>query len=133
MNSIFTDKCGRMIELDYDNFDTVAWHEGQEVGRLDFREVECDHYSYPQLMYASVEEKYQRAGIGVAMMRYAVEMHGKGFKKPDLNSVGGSHVPAENYYTEEGAALIRSCIRLGILDDNTQESCEVEDWDESDD
>jgi hypothetical protein len=51
------------------------------------------------------------------MMREAAEMHGTDFAKPRFLAVGGSRASADSYYTQEGAAFIRHCIELGILDD----------------
>lgn len=65
----------------------------------------------------NVDTAYQRVGIGTEMMRLAAEIHGKGFKKPSFNAVGGSRASSDSYYTQEGAKLIARCIREGILED----------------
>ena len=64
-----------------------------------------------------VDPSFQRAGIGTQMMRVAAELYGKRFSKPSLNAVGGNHASSDSYYTPDGAALIKRCLREGILED----------------
>ncbi|UXI53222.1 hypothetical protein N5980_17040 (plasmid) [Acinetobacter variabilis] len=69
----------------------------------------------------NVNSNYQKVGIGVEMMRLAAEIYGKNFSKPSFCAVGGSGAESHTYYTQDGAALIRRCIELGILSDTERQ------------
>lgn len=71
------------------------------------------------LSHIEVKENYRRRGIGTHLMRAIVKTIKKKF-----------HIPAEGlpghtsyYLMEEGAALINSCLRKGIID---EEQCMLE-------
>ena len=108
------DKWGRAIRiaLDDEGEDVVAFHEENEIGRFDFYELEPSCF---KLRYLKIEKRYQRAGIGMAMMRYAVARHGKNFVRPPFDAEGGRERSSEEYYTHQGRALILKCLRLGIV------------------
>ncbi|EAU54905.1 GNAT family N-acetyltransferase [Mariprofundus ferrooxydans] len=109
----FVDLAGRSIEIESDGDDIKAYHNGKCIGCIEF-----DHPNdFPTLWGMNVESAYQKSGIGTQMMRVAAELHGKLFAKPSFCAVGGKHASSDSYYTEEGAALIRRCIREGILED----------------
>lgn len=124
---MFTDKLDRGIEIKIDDMDIVAYHNRCEIARLSFNEIWCDKgCSYIQLMYMKTEGDYRRAGIATKMMRLAVECHGN-FSRPLLSAAGGLYTSPENYYTEEGRALILKCIDLGILSPDREDS-EVDEY-----
>jgi GNAT superfamily N-acetyltransferase len=108
-----TDTKGRSIEIKGD-FDVEAFHEGKCIGRIEFDEADDG----PFLWAMNVDGDYQQAGIGTEMMRLAAELHGKWLGKPSHLATGGSQAAAHTYYSQEGAALIARCIRLGILEDS---------------
>lgn len=122
-----TDKEDRTITIYLDDLDVLAKHNGVEVGRLTFDEVDHGYQNHIKLLYMCVEEKYRRSGIALQMLRCAVDLHGRNFEKPSLNSVGGRNVSSSEYYTQEGQALISYCINQNILDDNDREHVETED------
>ena len=51
------------------------------------------------------------------MIRLAAEVHGRQFGRPSFLAYGGSDKSSAEYFTLEGAALIRYCILKGIIDD----------------
>lgn len=110
--TIYNDSTGRPIEIEGEH-DIEALHNGVTVGSVKFDEKD----EGTSLWSMNVEPAYQRAGIGTQMMRLAASLHGKRFCKPSFSAVGGSHAASDSYYTQDGAALIRHCIREGILDD----------------
>lgn len=110
--TIFIDSTGRSIEIEGEH-DIEAFHNGARVGSIEFDENE----GRTSLWSMSVEPAYQRVGIGTQMMRVAALLHGKRFCKPSFSAVGGSHAASDSYFTQDGAALIRRCIREGILED----------------
>ena len=117
----YTDKLNRIIEIGIEDLDVIAIHDDVEVGRLRFDEIDCDNCcSYIKIVDMRVDKEYQKSGIGVEMMRTAVEIHGD-FSRAPLSAVGGSRIAAEEYYTDEGAALIWRCIALGILEPDQEE------------
>lgn len=125
----FCDKHGREITIEIDDPDVVAHYAGDKVGELCFCEIDCDKSpSFIKLINMKVDEKYQKAGIATEMMRTAVDFHGV-FSRPPLSAIGGSKVAAEDYYTQEGAALISRCISLGILPPDMEEEFETDEWD----
>lgn len=110
---VFVDRAGRRIVIDDHGDDVIALHEGKKIGRIG-----VDHHDEgPILWSADVKPEYQRAGIATEMMKLVAELHGRRIGKPVLNAVGGSQAEAHTYYTEEGAALVRRCLRDSILDD----------------
>ncbi len=111
---VFIDSTGRSIEIKAD-YDIEAFHNGNRIGRIEFGCDERDGSAV--LLGMNVESTYQKAGIGTQMMRVAAELHGKRFGKPSLFAVGGNHASSNSYFTQDGAALIRRCIREGILED----------------
>lgn len=111
---VFIDSTGRSIQIVAD-YDVEAFHNGKRIGCIEF---DCDENNgRAELWGMNVESAYQKAGIGTQMMRVAAELYGKRFGKPSLLVVGGSHSSSNSYYTQEGAALIKRCIREGILED----------------
>jgi GNAT superfamily N-acetyltransferase len=124
---MFIDTEGRNIEIIEGYSNVEAFHEGKQIGSIEFEEIESDHDSYIRLSSMNVNLDYQKAGIGTEMMKLAAEIYGKDFSKPSFTAVGGSQAESHTYYTQEGAALIRRCIELDILSDtDTQENYDDE-------
>lgn len=119
----FLDGRKRTIEIEGE-FNIEAYHGKRQIGTIDFDEDDCGVYLYGM----NVDQDYQKAGIGTAMMRIAAEIHGKRFRKPSFSAVGGRYADSSDYFTIEGAALIHRCIKLGILEDT-----EASDSDDLDD
>lgn len=99
--------------------DVIALHHGRIVGKAEFDEKEVDNgykgpSSYIVWLGINVLEEFQHRGIGSALVEAAVEIHGM-FRRPTLDAGGGNHVAAEDFFMEDGAALVRSCIKKGIL------------------
>lgn len=115
---IFTDSKGRSIEIKDGFLCIEAYDDGTKIGCIEFDEIEVSDYQYfTRLSSMNVEDSYQKAGIGIEMMRLAAEIYGSDFKKPSFLDIGGSQAASHTYYTQDGAALIRKCIALGILQD----------------
>lgn len=108
----YLDKQGRSILIEDSGTDVIALHNGKRVGCLEFDEADAG----PFLWSVAVEMEYRRSGVATAMMRRAVEIHGKDFGKPTFQAVGGSQArEAHEYYTEEGSAFIWQCVQFGLL------------------
>ena len=120
----FTDTQGRTIEIACD-YEVEAFHDGKRIGYIDFD----DRDGITTLIGMDVDEDYRWAGIATAMMREAAEMHGPDFSKPSFQAMGGRSASADSYYTPEGAAFIKHCINLGILDDTEPRDEDAEDPD----
>jgi len=128
---IFIDAKGRDIEIIEGNGYVEALHNGTQIGSIEFDEIEVsDYQSYIQLSGMNVNSAYQKAGIGVEMMKLAAEIYGKDFSKPSFSAVGGSRAASDTYYTQDGAALIRKCIALGILVDTERQEIYEDEYDE---
>lgn len=111
---IFIDKKGRQITFQV-NDDVIAHVQGKEIGHVQF---DFDEFTYhPYLFHMSVESTYGRAGIGTEMIRLAAEIHGRKFGRPSFLEQGGVGRSSSEYFTQGGAALIRYCIAIGIIDD----------------
>jgi hypothetical protein len=126
---IFTDKKDRKTKI-IEDFNIHASHNGRRVGCIEFGEREYDYKcGMPNRVFLygmNVEDKFQRAGIAFAMMKCAVEIHGKDFDKPNFNSVGGRDAASDAYYTDEGRAFISYCIHKGLLEDTDWDDGEYE-------
>jgi hypothetical protein len=108
----FVDKRGRTIKISWED-DVYAYHNGKEVGK-----ISIDHPDGEPILWSiDVDSAYQRAGIATEMMRAVADMYGKDIGKPSFTAVGGKNVNSGDYYTQEGAALIASCIDKEILID----------------
>jgi GNAT superfamily N-acetyltransferase len=116
----FVDAAGRRIRFENEG-DIVAYDEAKEIGRIQFEDVELDHGQFfTRLVAIDVDAGYQKSGIGVELVRRAVIEHGP-FCRPRLDALGGLNRDARDFYTAEGAALIRRCISLGILDQDSDD------------
>lgn len=119
----FIDSSGRSIEIEGD-YNIEAFHNGKRIGSIEFD----DRDGHTVLWSMDVETAYRMAGIGTQMMRVAAKLHGKRFGKPSLCAVGGSRASSDSYYTQEGAALIRRCLREGILEDTEPHDDDNDEW-----
>lgn len=108
----FVDKRGRTIKISWDN-DVYAYHNGKEIGKIGI-----DHPDGGPILWSiDVDMAYRRSGIATEIMKVVADMYGKDIGKPSFTAVGGKNANSEDYYTQEGAALIASCINKGILID----------------
>jgi len=128
---MFIDAKGRDIEIIEGDLCVEAFHNGTQIGSIEFDEIdESDYRSYIHLSGMNVNSTYQKAGIGVEMMKLAADIYGKDFSKPSFSAVGGSRAASDTYYTQDGAALIRKCIALGILVDTERQEIYEDEYDE---
>lgn len=112
----YEDTQGRRIKIEVIDPDDVrevrALHGPEQIGKLEF-EYFPELADEPILSHASVDEPYQKCGIGTEMVRQAVQAL-EHFRVPGYGWHGrrddGLHL------SEEGAALITRCMQLGILD-----------------
>lgn len=114
----YVDAKGRLIKITDQDSDIEAYYQDKRIGSIEFDLEEQEQGTITYLWYMYVDADYQMAGIATEMMRLAVEIHGKDFRRPRFCDVGGSDVPSHKYYTQDGAALIWKCINMGILDHN---------------
>lgn len=98
----FIDKQGRTIIIGGDDKFIVAEHNGVEIGIFDFFE---DEYTPILLTNCSINNDYQRGGIGTEMMKLAEEWY------EDFDIC--------NHLSEEGANFINFCTE-GIFKKNHQ-------------
>lgn len=113
----FCDKKNNLIFIESDCYDVVAYHNGKEIGRIEFD----DRDEGTILYYMNVETQYHRNGIALQMMKEAVEIYGNNFGKPSFTATGGE---CHEYYTQEGRAFIQHCIQIGLLKDTEQYECD---------
>lgn len=110
---IFTDRRDREITFVVES-DVIGHARGREIARMEF---DFDDDGNAFLCHVSVNQDYQRAGIGTEMVRRAVKLYGRRFGRPSFSAVGGSGRSSCEYFTQDGAALFSSCIRKDIIDD----------------
>lgn len=121
----FTDKKGREIYFEVSG-NVIAYAQGIEVGSVEF---DFDDFVYrPCLSSMNVVSAYSRAGIGTEMIRLAAEVHGRKFDRPSFLAQGGSNEPSSGYFTQDGLALMRHCINIGIIDDIPESDESADDW-----
>lgn len=102
-----------MIEDDWP--DVKATRDGTKVGRLEMKTIDDDFEGEVRVNYIEVDENHRRLGIAKAMVKEAVEMHGK-FTVPGRMPVcEGRRLDSDEYYTEEGARLFEACLACGII------------------
>ncbi|CAK1831482.1 N-acetyltransferase domain-containing protein [Vibrio crassostreae] len=120
----FIDKMNREIQIEINDYDVEAFHQGARIGHFQFDDLD----GHPILYHMDVLESYQRSGIGTAMMKEAVKVHGERLGKPSFNAIGGD---TQDRYTDEGSQFIWQCVKDGILaDTEPREEPEFEpDWD----
>jgi GNAT superfamily N-acetyltransferase len=112
----FTDSKGRDIESRLDT-DFEAWHRGKRVGyiSIDDEDDPIGPGSRPRLSGMAVDPEYQHSGIGTALMKLAVGVHGKHLLRPRINFQGGLKHEPHAYFTADGRAFIEHCIEIGLL------------------
>ena len=87
-----------------------AHYNNEEIGHLEF----IDYLNGSILLeHASVNPKFQRLGIGTCMMKEVVELLNGELYVP--NFLWSSSTDHEVYLSGEGASLINSCVKQGIL------------------
>lgn len=105
------------IEADPDNGFVDAFIDDEEIGHFSYEISEgLDGYNRSYLIYelvlANIESRYQNIGIGSEMIRFGEEVFGSGkIIYPKM-----SNSRHENHLSHEGAALLQSCARKGIID-----------------
>lgn len=109
----FVDAQGDRIAISWDHLSVYASHGGKQIGHIEVDEP----FDRPILFHMAVDPAFQRRGIGTAMMRRVAEIHGPRIGRPSFTEPGGSGKESYEYFTAEGAALVRRCISLGILED----------------
>lgn len=109
-NISFTDKKGRLIEIQESDKGIIAIHEEEIIGEFDYDLITSDeHYNesdYYVLSSMNIKPDYQRAGIGTEMLKFGVE-HYQVIQYPEDNMA--------NYPTIEGAALLNAASSAGII------------------
>lgn len=115
MSKIYTDHRSReitiTIEDDWPPL-VVAKHNGVKIGHLEFDDYQDS--GIPILCHAEIKAEYQKAGIASEMFKELIELNNK-ILVPNFSWVSGTH---EYYYSQEGAALINSCLREKIITSN---------------
>lgn len=116
MSKIYVDTRGREIVITLEDDwppKVTCHHQSKKIGHLDF--IDYEESGIPLLDHADLDPEYHKAGIGTQMLHEVVEV------TPDIlvpnllwNSSTGHHI----YLSGEGAALIKSCLRQGIISEN---------------
>jgi hypothetical protein len=91
----FLDKKGREIVISGDGSEFAAKFDGKQIGRFDFDIIEMENGSIDLLTSCIISNEFQRAGIGVEMIKIAEEWF------DDFHIV--SHL------STEGAAFLNYC------------------------
>lgn len=68
----YTDRHGRQITIGGDGINIVAEHNGEQIGLFDFDEID----GCTLLTNCNIDNNYQRAGIGIEMIKLAEEWYG---------------------------------------------------------
>lgn len=87
----YIDKQGRQITIGGDGINIVAEHNGKQIGLFDFDEL----YDCKLLTNCDIDMNYQRAGIGIEMIKLAEDWYG-GFCIVE-------------HFSAEGAAFMNYC------------------------
>lgn len=107
---IFIDKKQREIKIVAEEDGLTARYEGQEIGKFDYDRNEFNDGYNQQEWYVlwgmNIDSDYQRAGIGMEMLRLGEEY---------FESIVYPEVGTENYPTTEGAALLNAAKAMGII------------------
>lgn len=106
------DKSDRNIQLK-ESFDTIrAYHNGKEVGFIQFLTVDCGNFNtlaYPEQM--NIVESYQRNGIATQIIKYAQTIYDI-VKFAEDNGCGGN--TNKIHYSDEGLQFKNYCELKGI-------------------
>ncbi len=112
---IFQDRKGRTITIREEPSAVEAYDGRKRIGWIEYDQ---DDDGYEFLTHMSVDEEHMRAGIANEMMRLVADLYGPRIGRPSFNAAGGSSASSSaDYFTIEGAALVKSCIEKGILED----------------
>jgi hypothetical protein len=96
------------LEVEWDGeFRFSGWVASREVGHINL----TDEYGGVWLEDASTDEDFQRKGVGTVLIVLALEVYGQVF----ASSSPRQHDGDTTYLSTEGAALVNSCIRKGIM------------------
>lgn len=127
----FTDKAGRLIDIEFDGCFSIAKHHGNEVGRISFYWDEEDYGPGKMtLSTMNVNPEYRRSGIGTELMRAAVADIGKDFERPDFLAVGGSQArSSEDYFTDDGMAFFRHLFKCEVINDKPSRHTPIDPYD----
>jgi len=88
----------------------ICQHAGKIIGHLDF--IDYREPGTLLLEHADLNPKFHKAGIGSQMVKEIMEV------APDIlvpNLLWNSSTGHQIYLSGEGAALIKSCLRNGII------------------
>lgn len=121
MNTNFFKK----LNLEIDNEDVVAYDsDNKEIGRFSLQNTEAvDSGDYKArdgyaavACHIQVDPKWQRQGVGKALVQEAMKHHG-GFSLPSKMNVADLSLGKESseYFTQEGLALFEACEKDGII------------------
>lgn len=111
----FTDKVGRQIMVETEDYCVYAYHDGKLVGELTTTgPMESGHPMAADLPAEitgwEVDENYRRAGIATELVRQLVAEIGELAPAKRHEGRGG-----QNELTLEGYALTIHCQRLGLV------------------
>jgi len=109
-SDIFLDKAGRRIELVCEPPDVAAYCQGVMVGRFEFAPQAPG--GPPMLAHMNVREEFRRAGIGTALLAFALRT------MPPFFAPGLCCSPRHSrfYYHQPGRAFILACLERGVID-----------------
>jgi GNAT superfamily N-acetyltransferase len=118
----FNDKRGRAITLRFnDEGNLQAFYNGMAIAEFEFYLDEENPQQLWELVHMDVNANYQRAGIGVEMMRFAVAELDY-FVLPLPINFGNTR----NYLSEEGAGLVNYCFKNNVLSPEFEKQYQVD-------
>jgi hypothetical protein len=108
---VYVDRHGRRFVIRWED-DVGVYYAGKCIGKIG---IDFDDDG-PLLWSIDVDEEFRRVGLATEMMRRVAQIYGSDIRKPALRAPGGKNAHSHEYYTQDGAALVKKCIALGILD-----------------
>jgi Inverse autotransporter, beta-domain len=116
MSKNYCDSQGRNIIISIEDDwppTVIAKHNGVKIGHLEFDDYKDTGNVI--LIHADLKAEYHKAGIGTEMMKELIELDSNIY----VPNFGWSRSTEHTlYYSSEGAAFIKSCIRKEIISAN---------------
>lgn len=100
------------IEIDESGGSYDASYDGDDAGRL---ELFQDPQGRQWINFIEVEQDFQRRGIGLSLLSHAVDKHGEIYAAVDMQASEETGEDDTRHLSEQGAALVSSAVRNGIL------------------
>lgn len=102
------------IEIEDSGGSYEASYDGENAGSLELFE---DRERRQWINYINVEPEFQRRGIGMSLLSHAVAEHGRIYAAVGMQSSEETGEEDTRHLSTEGAALVTSAVRNGILNE----------------